>query len=209
MDKINVVFLDFDGVVNTMQWRQDEETGKWKSLFANPDHDAVNDRQAVQWVSEFCEKYNYSIVCSSTWRYSDDYAKYLINAGLRPGIRIIGRTPHIENRIRGFEISQWLKEHPEVENYLIFDDDNDMGDLIDHLVRCESSAGFRFEEYRKAVELHGFFVHGDERKKKIKEFCSQCHYAHPMPWGADCTAPKCPHGVLEILASRSIRFEEE
>lgn len=25
MDKINVVFLDYDGVVNTMQWNYEEE----------------------------------------------------------------------------------------------------------------------------------------------------------------------------------------
>lgn len=208
MDKINVVFLDYDGVVNTMQWHFDEEKKKWKCTYGNPSQDSVNDRQAVQWVSEFCEKYNYSIVCSSTWRYSDDYAKYLINAGLRDGIKIIGRTPRLEDCIRGLEIAEWLKEHPEVENFLIFDDDADMGNLKGHLVQCNTYAGFGYNEFRKAEELHEWFLGESERKDKIKQFCSQCHYAHTMPWGASCAAPKCPHGVLEILKSRDIVFEE-
>ena len=64
---MNVVFLDFDGVVNTPWWSRDE-SGDLKCKYNFPFDGKVNNWQAVQWVSEFCEKYNYDIVISSTWR---------------------------------------------------------------------------------------------------------------------------------------------
>lgn len=150
---MNVVFLDYDGVVNTPQWTRRKD-GKWICSYGFPSDNAVNDVQAVQWVSEFCERYNYSIIVTSTWRSSSNYKECLRNAGLRESIKIIGKTPHLFGKSRGDEIGQWLAEHPEVDSYLIFDDDSDMGEHIVHLVKCTSSAGFREEEFREAEKLH-------------------------------------------------------
>lgn len=149
---MNVLFLDYDGVVNNPLWYK--RADKWFNNYSYPQDNKVNDIQAVQWVSEFCEKYNYSIVIISTWRFEDNYKECLINGGLRDSINIIGKTPYIWNGCRGDEISQWLKEHPEVDNFIIFDDESNMGDLVDHLVLCKSSAGFREEEYLEAERLH-------------------------------------------------------
>lgn len=46
----------------------------------------------------FCLKYNYSIVVTSTWRFDKNYKECLINVGLRPGIEILGRTKEIRNK---------------------------------------------------------------------------------------------------------------
>ncbi len=72
-------FLDYDGIVNTPLWSAD---GK-KCTFGYPFDNKVNNFQCVQWVSEFCEKYNYSIVVSSTWRLHNNYQECLQNGGLR------------------------------------------------------------------------------------------------------------------------------
>ena len=79
----------------------------------------------------------------------------LTRASLRPGIKILGRTPRMDG-FRGDEIRAWLTTNQgfHVENFAIFDDDSDMGDLINHLVLCTSSAGFREEEYQKAIQKH-------------------------------------------------------
>lgn len=154
---MNVVFLDYDGVVNTPQWSL--RSGKWVCSYGYPSNNAVNDLQAVQWVSEFCEKFGYSIVVSSTWRFHENFEECLRNGGLRESIAVLGRTPRIADGCRGDEIGQWLSEHPEVENYLIFDDDSDMAEHKDHLVLCKSSAGFREEEFCEAETLHNHFVH--------------------------------------------------
>lgn len=165
---MNIVFLDYDGVVNNPLWKFDGN--RWKCSYGYPKDKAVNDIQAVQWVSEFCEKFNYSIVVTSTWRkgkHGNDYAKYLINGGLRDTIKIVGRTPDLslDNDSRIDEINYWLDEHPEVERYIIFDDDEVTNDFH-HFVHCQSSAGFREEEYFKAKERH---ISGETMRYAVTE----------------------------------------
>lgn len=151
---MNVVFLDYDGVVNTPMWSADRK----KYTFGSPNDNKVNNFQCVQWVSEFCQKYKYSIVVSSTWRFdNDNYKKCLINGGLRDDIEILGRTPYIAGANRGAEIQQYLTEHPEITNFLIFDDDTDMDGIIDHLVKCNPAIGFGANEMIMAEELHKKF----------------------------------------------------
>jgi hypothetical protein len=154
---MNVVFLDFDGVVNTPMWSFID--GAYKCRFNFPDDGKVNNWQAVQWVSAFCQDYNYSIVISSTWRLDGErIAKNcLVMGGLRSGIRILGATPHLLGKQRGEEITMWLSEHPEVKGYLIFDDDSDMTCHMDRLVQSNVSSGFTRDEYARAVMLHQAF----------------------------------------------------
>ena len=149
---MNILFLDYDGVVNTPRFEKDE-TGKWICRYGNPLDGKVNDTNAVQWVSEFCEKYGYKIVVSSSWRSDPKYADYLRNAGLRESIDIIGRTP-VRHTTRGEEITEWLNTCGyEVENYIIFDDDNDMNEHIDHLIQPTQN-GFGVTEFSDAVIKH-------------------------------------------------------
>lgn len=159
-----VIFLDYDGVVNTPMWEL--RNGQWKCRFNHDFDGKVNNTQAVQWVSEFCEKYGYDIVVTSTWRYSDDYDVFLIQAGLRKGIEILGRTPFLRlrdySKTRGDEISQYLAENPEITGYLIFDDEADMGPHLDHLVQCNPDIGFGYAEYCHAEELHRKFNATDQ-----------------------------------------------
>ena len=158
---MRVVFLDYDGVVNTPMWSED---GKVCS-FAHPEDNKVNNFQCVQWVSEFCQKYEYSIVVTSTWRFSNNYKECLINGGLRDGIKILGRTPHIYDGNRGDEIIKYLKNHPEIDDFLIIDDDCfDMEDcLLDRFVKCDSNAGFTATQMLRAERIHNNLI-----DKKIK-----------------------------------------
>lgn len=137
---MNIVFLDYDGVVNTPMWAPDGKRCK----FNFPEDGSVNNFQAVQWLSEFCQKYGYDIVVSSTWRMRDNYQECLINGGLRDGIRILGKTPFLRGSNRGAEIKEWLDEHPGVENYVILDDEmfEDFNELHPgHMVQCDTATG--------------------------------------------------------------------
>jgi hypothetical protein len=159
---MNIVFLDFDGVVNIPYWQKDEN-GKLRSRFNFPRDGIVNSYQAVQWVSEFCERYNYSIVVSSTWRMGKfDYRKCLYDSGLREHIKVLGATPVIWDADRGDEITEYLKQHPEIENYLIFDDDEDMTVHMDRLVKCDGVVGFTLREYNYAESFHFAFNNNKE-----------------------------------------------
>lgn len=151
---MNVLFLDYDGVVNTLMW---DDAGK-HCRFNHSRDNKVNNFQAVQWVSKFCREYGYDIVVTSTWRFEDNYKDCLINGGLWDGIQILGRTPYVSNGNRGDEIQKYLDEHQEVENFLIFDDDSDMGVLSDHLIKTNFVFGFSMYNYESAVELHNHLV---------------------------------------------------
>lgn len=166
---MNVVFLDFDGVVNTPMWQMYK--GKLVCRYAWPDDGKVNNWQAVQWLSEFCIRHNYSIVISSTWR-SDGIEKceeYLKAGGLREGIKVIGVTPISKNRRRGDEIHTWLELHPDVTGFIILDDDSDMDPYLDKLVKCNPNVGFLEDEFSRAEMLHAAFNSSNDIKEGLMD----------------------------------------
>jgi len=150
---MNVVFLDYDGVVNTAMWTPD---GK-RCRFNFPRDGSVNNFQAVQWLSEFCQNYGYDIVVSSTWRAAENYQECLRNGGLRDGINILGHTPLLHGSNRGAEIKKWIDEHPGVENYAILDDDifDDFYALHgEHVVQCDVNVGMTGSTYESMCHKH-------------------------------------------------------
>lgn len=147
---MNVVFLDYDGVVNTPIWSSDGS----ECRFNHPEDNKVNNFQAVQWLSKFCIKYNYSIVVTSTWRRHSNYKECLINGGLNQGIDILGKTPHFDDCSRHTEIETYLTAHPEIDKYIIIDDDGDMGNLSNYLVKCDTVVGFTLNEFKLAENIH-------------------------------------------------------
>lgn len=156
---MNVVFLDYDGVVNTPMWTPD---GK-RCCYNFPSDGSVNNFQAVQWLSEFCQQYGYDIVVSSSWRTSDNYQDCLKNGGLRASIQILGRTPlRTAGLSRGAEIKQWLDEHRGVKNYVILDDEMfyDFKELHrGHIVLCDHVTGITestYDELRRAHQMGVF-----------------------------------------------------
>ena len=62
--KNRVLFLDYDGVVNTPMWNEKGTICRYNM----PKDGKVNNFQAVQWISEFCQKFHFQIVVTSTWR---------------------------------------------------------------------------------------------------------------------------------------------
>lgn len=148
---MNILFLDYDGVVNTPQWHpHPADPSRMLCTYNFPRDNKVNDFQCVQWISEFCQKYDYSIVVTSSWRWEDNYKECLINGGLRQGIKIIGKTPDYMSYFgatRGDEIQAWLDIHHEENiNFLIVDDTCEE-DLEVHKIDYEN---------KKIVELDKF-----------------------------------------------------
>lgn len=110
MEKINVLFLDVDGVVNSSKTAQMAD-----SFFGI-------DPYLAFLIGNMVDDLDLKVVLSSSWRNSEE------------GVRIIKEkvcaimdvTPNIRGAsIRGDEIKLWLDKHPEVEKYAIIDDDTD------------------------------------------------------------------------------------
>jgi hypothetical protein len=129
-----------------------------------------------KWLSEWCNETDTKICVSSVWRthfgtndytstpekWEDAFAKL----GFKPGT-YVGITGE-RRELRGEEIQEWLNQHPEVEDYVILDDDSDMLDhQFEKFHHCDPWFGltpnhlYRIERhfegksnYEKLVRIH-------------------------------------------------------
>jgi len=152
---MRVLFLDFDGVLNSHAWmeRQPPTTNFLRAV----------DPEAVARLAEVIRRTGARIVVSSTWRILNSLANLrgvLIEAGFPPPCPIIGATPRLHRtpegapRYRGHEIQQWLDEAgAEVQAFAIVDDDSDMVHLTPRLVQTNFERGLQDEHVEALVAL--------------------------------------------------------
>jgi hypothetical protein len=127
-DKISIIFLDIDGVLNVYSHDHDEFGSQFMPQF-------------VDNLKRVIEETGAKIVISSTWRYAGlERMKEMWEKRNLPGevIDITEDCTYLHNEglfewldqvERGHEVQYWLDGHPEVERYVIFDDDDD---FLDH-----------------------------------------------------------------------------
>lgn len=159
-----IVFLDIDGVVNTLQIdREPIEKSKYQTPhdgfyfdICNESDGRVSDRQGIMWLNMLCQNIKADIVISSTWRLnSNSVEDALYDSGLDKSIKILGHTPWIPDGCRGDEIQYWLNDNLKDDDcaIVILDDDADMGHLMEYLVKCNTWHGFKYPEYYKALQV--------------------------------------------------------
>ena len=140
-----VVFLDFDGVLNTpTRWGQ------------NPPESAL-EPALVRRVSRFCDRAGACVVVSSTWRIDHSVERlrgFLAAAGFARTERIIDVTPDFCGRLRQDEILAWLEQTSTSSAWVILDDDS-LGDrqwekVDGHMVLVNGDVGLTLADVRKA-----------------------------------------------------------
>ena len=135
---MKVIFLDFNGIVDTYDEMDEINLGN------------------LERIKKLCELCNASVVYSSSNRYSR-FGKELISKMMELGLDIIGVTPKLDSREE--EISKYLEEHPEIDNYCVLDDDYDMKSFGNRMIKLPSqmtgSMGFTEEYYDKAIKVLG------------------------------------------------------
>ena len=161
-----ILFLEIDGVVNCKLWMNTD--GKWVRRFAEPVEGVVNNTQAVQWISELCEKLGFSVVVTGEWRKSCDPEGALRRAGLRDTVKVIGTTdPSVFDKEE--QIKTYLFANPDVEDYLVIDVEKSFygttnSDVLfaelspsshaGHYLLCRDKNGFGESEYESAIMAH-------------------------------------------------------
>jgi hypothetical protein len=158
MGKKNILFLDIDGVLNSIN-----------STIINlvrygevPEDDISEECVALlNWVlsdNMANGKYNIDIVISSTWRLLhslDDIRSILERNGFLFSECIIDSTPRIKGH-RGLEIDKWLKENGNnVNDFVILDDDSDMDPHMDKLVQCKGELGLTYKNVEEIIRRFG------------------------------------------------------
>ena len=150
----NIVFLDFDGVVNTIYWSQGPD-GVYNQNVFKSGHQELNNKQAIGWLNELYRQCPYDIVVSSTWRMGmsvEELQHLLLKSGLHPDIKVIGKTPVLHTE-RGEEIQRWIDDHSFTGNFIIVDDDSDMCELLPYLIQCDTYIGFTFYDFQKSIQI--------------------------------------------------------
>ena len=140
-----IVFLDFDGVLNNVGWF----SLAWdENLPEGCDKDF--DQENVEAVKKLVTAFDADIVVSSSWRHLPEVPDRLVAVGLP---RPVGLTPDDPERNRGREISAWLAKHPEVEDYLVLDDD--VADILPehsgHVIQTSITTGFTSDLLKEAL----------------------------------------------------------
>ena len=147
---MKVIFLDFDGVLNSSASFLMESRYKKKLKRTNPRKS--KEYRVNETFSEVCaSNFQYildkcpdvKVVISSTWRelFPMEWLKEKLEEYGIDSSRVIGKTPRAssgrlsQSAPRGDDISEWLAEHPEVTDYVILDDNSDMTVHMDKLVQ--------------------------------------------------------------------------
>ena len=138
-----IVFLDFDGVLNSEQSIQEFGT---RYRFADSSVAALN---------EVLQKTEARVVITSSWREAlslHEIIKYLERDGVLAR-RVVGKTQFLEKE-RGLEIDGWLCSVPySLSSYVIFDDRDDMAMHHERLVQVNPQVGLSMAQAQRAIEV--------------------------------------------------------
>ena len=145
-----IIFLDVDGVLNNWAW----VNNMWQMyhIDVNQTHDL--NKYALCLLSLIVKETGAHVVISSSWRRIRHAKQRLISYLNEWNIPVAGETPFLGGDFsRGDEIQAWLDEHPEVERFVILDDDDDMCGLLTHLVQTDYKSGLNILHKNRAILL--------------------------------------------------------
>lgn len=137
-DGLDVVFLDFDGVLNIPK-----------------DHQFIlGESECMSHLNELCLSRNLGIVLTTSWRnFGEDYCdNYLYEHGLNKQIKVISQTPDVDWINRYNEIVAWIVEHDNLRRFVILDD-IEMRTLGAFAIRCDYEYGFDHEGLINALNI--------------------------------------------------------
>lgn len=156
---MKVIFLDVDGVLNCEHSHQ---------RIPGESYIGIEDNK-VDLLQRLVMGCGAEVVLSSDWKIdwepidkdkNSKHADYLDMKLAQYRITILDKTPDSGSRyFRGREIHDWLKEHEEVTDYVILDDEyfDDFGDykMGSHFVQTSWASGLQKNHVKRAMKILG------------------------------------------------------
>ena len=158
------VFLDIDGVLNSNFWNENHQR--------EISDETLIDESKIELLCKLIEDTGAGIILHSGWKYWFDSdlkplrkeAENLKNLLEKTGLAIGGMTPdHATEEIRksrrfslvkAGEILAWLKQHGEVEEWVVLDDlDLHNTEIEKHQVKTDASIGLTAEDVERAENI--------------------------------------------------------
>lgn len=144
---MKIIFLDVDGVLNN--------PGTYSKIKAEANDFTIIETSLIKLLNKITGQTAAKIVLSSSWKHkfrNDDELKMFLNRGCGVSAEIIGKTPNAKNR--GEEISKWIElfgSEYKIESFIILDDENNMGELQNHLVHINGAVGLTDKDVKTAI----------------------------------------------------------
>ena len=170
---MKVIFLDFDGVINNFNY------------FEGVDY------ENVKWLLEIIKLSGAKVVATTSNKYSFqrnsniDYKNTLyyryVTTLKDMGVEIDDVTPYVYGD-RKSEILEYLKNHPDVTDYLILDDDFVSENLKDHQVFLDLYNGICEEHVKPSLNILngklGFYPEGYDFNETPEDKIVRIHEYH-------------------------------
>ena len=116
----------------------------------------ILDERAICQLRRIVETTGAEIVLSSSWRWYKEQRNTIHKQLKRKNIDFIDTTP-IEITVkmsRADEINAWLEKHPEIDNYVILDDEEIKDiELIPHWVKTTFKHGLTRDKAEQAIKI--------------------------------------------------------
>ena len=147
-----IIFLDFDGVLNTEHYQGLlQYQGKpWQDEYG-----AFFDPKAVKQLKRIIDATDADIVVESSWKYLGlDAMKELWEVRNLPGT-IIDITPSLLGKNKGVEIASWLSKYAKQDlRYVIIDDEFVILDSqLPHFILTNTYEGITEEQANRAISM--------------------------------------------------------
>ncbi|MBE6229759.1 MAG: hypothetical protein E7119_04110 [Bacteroidales bacterium] len=147
-----IIFLDFDGVLNTEHYQGLlQSQGKpWQDEYG-----AFFDPKAVKQLKRIIDATDADIVVESSWKYLGlDAMKELWKVRNLPGT-IIDITPSLLGKNIGVEIASWLSKYAKQDiRYVIIDDEYVILDSqLPHFILTNPYEGITEEQANRAISM--------------------------------------------------------
>ena len=143
-----ILFLDIDGVLNSKIY--------YKYLYKPEEGHSRFDPYCVVLIKRLIEEFSLQIVITSTWRNGivDRLMRELEESNLTQYLHQDWHTPILRPVNRGKEIQLWLDCHPETEDYIIIDDNENLLEYqLNKFVKTDNYAGMAQLQYHQARNL--------------------------------------------------------
>lgn len=148
---MKVVFLDFDGVLNSAKY-----------LLGHEGYGVVIDPARMCLLKQIIDATEAKIVLSTSWREHwekdlatcDSTGARITDIFSKHGLQIWDKTPQLRTK-RETEIKSWLDKHPEVKNFVVLDDSLLSADYLNgHFIKTSNYFdGLDETDVQKAMDI--------------------------------------------------------